>query len=108
MYLSDSLTQAKFEITGAITIQPGEYLIFYADSSTTEGDYHTNFSLSAGGENVVLYSSDATQYGVPPETIIDQVTFGAQTVDYSWARIPDGRDFAASEVTPATPGMSND
>ncbi|MBN8705897.1 MAG: CotH kinase family protein [Bacteroidetes bacterium] len=45
-------------------------------------EYHTNFSLNAGGESVLL--------SAPDSSIVDQVTVPELFSGFSWARIPDG------------------
>jgi hypothetical protein len=82
-YLTDSkkeLTKWKFP-EGTILGRNG-YLIVWADSDTTQTGLHTNYNLSAAGENVVLLS--------PDKEIIDLVEYPATTIEQSYARVPDG------------------
>ncbi len=82
-YLTDSkkdLTKWKFP-SGTILNKNG-YLIVWADADTLQAGLHTNYKLSALGENVVLLSPDLV--------IIDLVECPATTIEQSYARIPNG------------------
>ncbi|MCB0643081.1 MAG: T9SS type A sorting domain-containing protein, partial [Phaeodactylibacter sp.] len=61
------------------------YLIIWADEDqeqSSSGELHTNFKLSTGGEVLILSS--------PIGELIEDITFGEQQVDVSFARIPNG------------------
>jgi len=84
-YLTDSkkeLTKWKFP-EGTILDKNG-YLIVWADSDTTQTGLHTNYNLSALGENVVLLT--------PTLEVIDLVEYPATTVEQSYARMPNGTE----------------
>lgn len=82
LYLSDSyLNLAKWKFPDGQTIAANEYLIVWADENASQIGLHTNFKLSAAGENLILSYSDGT--------IIDEVVFGQQFVDLSYSRVPD-------------------
>ncbi|MBN1658594.1 MAG: CotH kinase family protein [Anaerolineae bacterium] len=86
MYLTDDLgAPTKFRITGTVTLPPGGFLLFWADSSPEQGIYHTNFALSKLGESIGLFDTDAN--GNAP---LDTYSFGAHTTDVSEGRCPDG------------------
>jgi hypothetical protein len=93
LYATDSSTNLlKWAFPSGITIAPGAYLIVWADSDLTETGLHADFKFSAGGENCIL--------SYPDGTIVDSVTFGAQTTDLSYARIPNGTgDFVIQGAT---------
>jgi hypothetical protein len=100
MYLTDNVYDlTKWQIGEGVSIDPGQYLIFFADDDGTQGVYHTNFQLSSSGEIVVLVDSDG-------ETIIDSIAFDAQFEDVSYGRFPDGDDSWDYHLTP-TPGTAN-
>jgi hypothetical protein len=88
-YLSDdplNLTMYQIPATnpGITTILPGGYLIFWADKDNlTQGENHTNFSLSGNGETVFLTAPDGI-------TIIDQLTYPQMATDISYGRSCDG------------------
>lgn len=79
------------------TLQPGERLVIWCDGDTAQGPLHAPFKLSKVGEGLVLATGDA---------IIDAVTFGPQTADHSWARLPDGHG-AWSDCGTPSPGSVN-
>ena len=101
-YFSDSEDPFDDRIPGdepdRTTIQPGGYLLFWADSDTEQGANHLKFRLSANGETLSLYYKDGR--------LIDSHTFGVQTSDVSEGRSPDGADTWMKFSTP-TPGVSN-
>jgi hypothetical protein len=85
-YISDNpdkLTKWKFPKDTRI---PGQsYLILWADedsSQNTSTSFHCNFKLSASGETLILSKADTT--------LADQVSFGIQKTDFSYARLPNG------------------
>ena len=87
MYLTDNLSlPMKWQIPAGITINPGEFLVFWADDDDEQGDYHANFKLSAGGEEIGLFDSN----GVPIDSI--DYTTVPQTTDISYGRYVDGTD----------------
>ncbi|MAL16982.1 MAG: hypothetical protein CL670_07995 [Balneola sp.] len=103
MYVSDDPDEFdKWQIptgqSAATTIAPGAYLILWFDEDTDQGPLHVDTKLSAGGEFVILTDKDGV-------TRIDSVSFGEQTEDIAWGRIPDGTG-SFQFLTP-TPGASN-
>ena len=104
MYVSDDLTDlTKWQIQdtdSTLTIvQPGEFLLIWADGEMEQGVLHVDFKLSSGGEDLAITNVDGV-------TIIDSYTFGGQTTDVSVGRIPDGTNSWSTFDTP-TPGASN-
>jgi hypothetical protein len=80
-YLTDNFgTPEKWQITPVISIAAKGFLIIWADDMNT--GLHTNYKLSASGEEIALYS--------PALVLIDSLTFGPQNVDISYGRCPDG------------------
>ncbi|MEQ9425278.1 MAG: lamin tail domain-containing protein [Cyclobacteriaceae bacterium] len=80
------------------TIQPGGYLLLWADGSSEQGALHLDFGLSAAGETIGLYYFDGRT--------IDEYQFGEQTSDVSMGRSPDGSNNWVAMPNP-TPGASN-
>ncbi|MBL7980139.1 MAG: CotH kinase family protein [Bacteroidetes Order II. Incertae sedis bacterium] len=72
----------KWTLPNGTIIPANGYLIVWADENGSQGALHANFKLSASGEAVIL--SD------PAKQIVDQVTFGVQEADKSYARNPNG------------------
>ncbi len=67
-----------------VVLQPGEYLVVWADEDKkAEEGYHLNFKLSAAGEDLFLVDRDGA-------TVLDQISFEAQTTDIAFGRFPKG------------------
>ncbi|TVR78950.1 MAG: T9SS C-terminal target domain-containing protein [Chitinophagaceae bacterium] len=100
-YLTDDLSEPdmhQLPIGIQETIIPaGGFLLIWASGDVSRGPLHTNFRLSAGGEQVGIYAPD----GLTP---IDTLTFGPQATDISQGRLPDGGPTWVffSEPTPGT------
>jgi hypothetical protein len=95
--LSDDWTDKACSVLPEGTlIEPGGWLLFWADGREESG--HVAFSLSADGEGVGLFAPDGTAQ--------DWINYPAQAEDYAWARLPDG---AATweAVARGTPGAAN-
>ena len=100
LYLTDDLDDLdkwRFLDTTLI-IESRGFIIVWCDNDNSLGSLHTNFKLSSDGEDLALVKSDG-------ESIIDHISFGAQTIDLSYGRIPDGSEFW--NITTPTPGSSN-
>ncbi|MGD9611541.1 MAG: CotH kinase family protein, partial [Kiritimatiellia bacterium] len=101
--LSDSYSNPFKWTFGAVTIQPGEFLVVWASSKnrpavTNGNQLHTSFAISAGGEELLLTRPDGTR--------MDEFAPIAIPTDYSLGRQPDGtgpwKYFAVH-----TPGAAN-
>jgi CotH kinase protein/Lamin Tail Domain/Fn3 associated len=102
-YMSDALknlTKFRFtNLTGKVVIPANGRLLIWASGAVERGVKHTNFSLSASGEDIVLVAPDG-------KTIIDSFSFGKQRADVSYGRIPNGgTNF--KYFSPSTPDASN-
>lgn len=80
------------------TLDPGAYLVIWADEETGEGPFHAPFKLDADGEDLYL---------VDGGVIVDQTTFPALGSDQSFGRWPDGSG-EWELLSHATPGAEND
>jgi hypothetical protein len=102
MYLTDEFQDlTKWRIDAGVSIEPGQYLIFYADDDGTQGVYHTNYQLNVNGEIIVLVDSDG-------KTIIDSILFDGQLEDVSYGRFPDGDGSWSFQIpTPGSPNNLN-
>ncbi|MHC4146552.1 MAG: lamin tail domain-containing protein, partial [Planctomycetota bacterium] len=86
----------KFIFPSGITIEPGEYLLLYADSETVASGIHLGFALAGEGEGLYLYNSSGV--------LLDSVEFGLQLPDLSIGRAGyDGQ----WRLTVPTPGLAN-
>ncbi len=104
MYVTDDLGRLdNYQIpttnSAKTTIQPGGFLVIWADKEMQQGVTHVDFALSGGGEAIGLAMSDG-------RTVIDSYTYGPQQTDVSFGRSPDGSDNWKTMGSP-TPGASN-
>jgi len=83
--LSDDLAVPGKFVFPDTTIAPGAFLLVWCDNDPEQGPLHADFRLSAAGEQVGLFAGSIAGFAV-----IDSVTFGQQTADISFGRIPDG------------------
>lgn len=99
-FLTDDMTRPDKWKFPDITLEAGDFLLIWADEDQEQGDFHTNFKLSAGGEEVGLFIATSDGF-----EMIDGLTFDEQTTDVAWGRLPNGLgDF---QTLSPTPGMSN-
>ncbi|MFZ1749634.1 MAG: CotH kinase family protein [Saprospiraceae bacterium] len=83
LYMSDSYTSTqKWKFPNTTVIAPKGYLIVWADDDATQSGLHAAFKLSSSGEKVILSYADGT--------VVDSITFDAQTKDISYLRCPNG------------------
>lgn len=97
-FLSDDPSEPQKWQFPQVQIQPGERMIvFLSGRDTTEGgEIHTNFSLSASGESLILSSCMVTE--------VDSVTFGPSETNCSF--VCDGAEPVLTDCP--TPGYTND
>ncbi len=99
-YMTDNpalLTKWRFTQTD-LSIAPHGHLLVWCDDQTTQTGIHTNFKLSKSGEFAALTDTDGV-------TIIDSISFGAQTSNVSFGRKLDGNEIWET-MTP-TPNSAN-
>ncbi|MEM8558279.1 MAG: CotH kinase family protein [Bacteroidota bacterium] len=95
--LTDDLDlPSRWRFPEGTVIPAGGFLLVWADDEST--GLHTDFKLSAGGEQIGLYAPDGT--------VVDTLTYGEQTTDISLGRSPDGSPTFRFFETP-TPGAPN-
>ena len=83
VYLSDNFQEPqKWKFPDGTTIEANDYLIIWADKDEEQSGFHADFKLSKSGEELVLSNADGS--------IIDSLTFGEQTTNMAYARIPNG------------------
>ncbi|HVV71753.1 MAG TPA: lamin tail domain-containing protein, partial [Verrucomicrobiae bacterium] len=87
MGLTDSASKPyKFAFpAGTPSLNPGQYLVLYADSQTTAPGIHLGFNIKANGDDIYLHDSAAHGGG-----LLDSVVFGIQVPDLSIGRGVDG------------------
>jgi hypothetical protein len=98
MFLTDNLTDYKWQFQNGTSIAAHGFLIVWADNNIRLGALHTNFQLRAKGEELGLYASDGT--------MVDSVIYGKQIEDVSFGRTNDGASKWGYLINPS-PGQSN-
>ncbi|HMS99616.1 MAG TPA: CotH kinase family protein [Saprospiraceae bacterium] len=84
IYLTDNPdSPTKWSFPAGTIIRAGGYLTVWADEdSKIEEGLHTNFKLSADGEEIRLLNIDGT--------VVDEYSYGVQTADVSMGRCTNG------------------
>jgi hypothetical protein len=100
-YLTDDLGQPQRWLMPDHVMEPGDFMLIWADDNNGQGETHTNFRLSKGGEAVAIVETSERA-----SAIIDSLEFGAQMDDISFGRITDGGGSWRTFDNP-TPGYSN-
>jgi hypothetical protein len=100
-FLTDNLDYPDKWQMPEINLEAGAFALFWADGKSELGPYHTNFKLSKDGEEVGIFSE--------PGTVIDTLTYGTQSTDISYGRLPDGADnwILFNKPTPGSTNMPN-
>ncbi|HSL93320.1 MAG TPA: lamin tail domain-containing protein [Bacillota bacterium] len=99
--LSDNQDEPFRWVFPDVEIDPGDFLLVFAsgkDRQDPEARLHTNFSLAAGGETLILTGVDGMT--------LDVLSTGALEANLSVGRQPDGIGSAVLFTRP-TPGASN-
>lgn len=108
LYLTDDITNPfKWMIPygneNEALLNSDDHMVFFADEDQEQGFYHTNFQLSAAGEEVALVFRNAENEPV----ILDQIVFGSIDDDQSYGRNGDGSsDWIVFPIP--TPDAAND
>ena len=93
----------RFVIPGGTVIPPYGFFLVWADkfpSANAPGaPLHLPFHLSKSGTDIGLFAADGS--------LVDSVSFGAQTADISEGRAPDGSDAAYVKFYLPTPDATN-
>jgi hypothetical protein len=101
-YLSDNLSNPDKWQLPDLTMQPGSFLIIWADGQPEQGPFHASYKLNDEGEELGIFDNETTGY-----YLIDSVSWGAQTIDISYGRQDDG-GMPWIFFNVATPGYSNE
>ncbi len=96
-FLTDNFNDPNKWAIPDTCIPPKAFFIIWADADSEQGKLHTNFKLSANGEQIgIFYDS----------LFIDSITFKQQKTDISYGRYPDASSDWYYFTTP-TPGRLN-
>jgi len=100
-FLSDNSTSTTKWTFPEYALQPGEFLLVWADRDLQDGPFHTNFRLSSGGEEVLLFKEE-------PDGIrwVDGITFPVLPSDFSYGREADAQ-LPWILFSTSTPGETN-
>ncbi len=83
VYLSDKFSKPQaWQFPADTFIKANSYLIVWADKDTDQEGLHAKIKLSSKGENLLLTNGDGS--------FIDSLTFGEQTTNVAYARVPNG------------------
>mgnify|MGYP001596077242 CR=1 FL=1 len=97
-YLTDDIDNPfKFKLPNT-TILPKSYPLIWADKEIEQGKWHSNFKLSAAGEEIALFNKNGV--------FLDHIVFGEQKEDVSLGRKIDGIGEWVDFEAP-TPRLSN-
>jgi hypothetical protein len=100
-YLSDDFLNPNKWKMPTDSLAARSWRLFWLDSDVLQGTKHASFKLSAGGEQIGIFSNFTEGYAP-----IDTVTFGQQVADISFGRLPDG--VGAFRILPTqTPNATN-
>lgn len=81
-YLSDDDNDLTKWPLPNVTIEPFSHVTFWLDNDEEQGSTHANFTLSSGGEVLILVNPDGK--------VEDNVMFDALADDQSYGRVTDG------------------
>ena len=100
-YLSDDFSDpGKWQLPD-FTMQPGTFLLIWADEDPGQGPFHTNYKLDNNGEELAVFDNETTGY-----FLIDSISFGEQDDDISFGRQEDG-ELPWVYFDHPTPGFGN-
>lgn len=81
-----------------VVVEPGGFVLLWADRQSAQGPTHLGFRLNAGGEALELIAPDGS--------VVDHFEYLRAPTDFSFARFPDGRG-ALTLCAQPSPGRSN-
>jgi hypothetical protein len=100
-YLSDNPSKPDKWQLPFVDLEPGQFLLIWADEDKEQGDNHTNFKLSKSGEFIGIFDSKENNFAP-----IDTFSFGPANTNKSYGRYPDGKG-SVILLPGVTPGFSN-
>ncbi len=101
MFVSNNLNNPRAFKLPSITLAPGEYKIFWADNTPTQGNWHVDFKLSSLGEEVGIF--ETVDHG---NVLVHGWKYGRMSADISMGYLPE-TGTAPEYLKFPTPGASN-
>jgi hypothetical protein len=100
-FLSDNLLNRDKWKMPYTYLNPGSFILIWADGQPEQGDHHANFHLDIDSEEIGLFDAPSTGFH-----LIDEIKYSQQVSDHSYARLVDGGIIWNDDSIP-TPGYSN-
>jgi spore coat protein CotH len=101
IFITDDFNNPGKWNVGDTAIGQNSFLLLWADDETAQGKNHTNFKLSAAGEQLAI-----TEYTGKGYHFIDSLSFGQQFTDVSIGCYPDGAK-PVNILSTVTPNYTN-
>ena len=101
MFLTDDLSQPDKWAFPDTALAAGGYLLIWADDDEGDPGLHTNFKLSADGEEIGMFKQEGAELA-----LVDWISFEPQAEDTSFGRLPDG-SATWQQFPEPTPGWEN-
>lgn len=104
-YLTNDLQQPfKWQLPESdfLTFSSHEHKVFFADNETQQGDFHTNFKLSAKGETIALVKMVNNM-----PVIIDSLSYSSLGEDVSYGKV-EGTLYDYCHYAKPSPGLPNE
>ncbi len=101
LFLTDDLAETTKWSLPEMSLEAGAFLLVWCDSDPEEGDLHTNFKLSASGEEIGIFGRLSGG-----NELIDSCSYGAQSANISQGLEIDG-GITWVYFNDPTPGASN-
>jgi hypothetical protein len=105
-YLANNYTNLlQWQFPPGAMIQPGQFLIIWADGQSAQSDaheWHTSFALNNATGSIAL----ARPMGLDPQ-VMDYLNFSDLGADQSYGDFPDGQPFERRIFNSPTPGAAN-
>lgn len=101
LFLTDNLLNTDKWPLPDTTLQPGEFLLIWADDDEEQGPTHAPFKLDKDGEQIGIFQAENDGFYA-----VDTLSYGPQQTDISFGRVEDGAP-AWQHFAAPTPGLSN-
>lgn len=81
----DSEELGLFTFPADLSLNPGDWLVVWADAAPEQGPLHAPFTLSSAGDRIFLVRDP-----LGSADVLDAVEFTEMATEVAWARVPDG------------------